>query len=293
MNHLWKEIKPSTYQQPIYLFQSKHSRALLVGYLDHQTFIPGRLLYGGLREAYTYQATVETLSIDPIKALIQAHQPHTISTITVLRETLSCSLGKALWENGVKDHFGDAFIGATHVKSETGIKTAYLYENIEGLDPNGFWIIADSICMGRNLSETLKQLLSRFAPKGILLIAPLASRRGIETIGQICDQYKIPTTFVAWGGLIGVDEKTLYDMPWGHPDTEPLDTRDQELFVNIFGPKLCVGGDFGNNYYSPTLAKQLYEEQLKEHEITPTYPSIKELMSIYTNEELVVVNNEQ
>ena len=78
-------------------------------------------------------------------------------------------------------------------------------------------------------------------------------------------------------------------MPWGHTDTEPLDTRDQKTFIDIYGSQLCVGGDFGNNYYSPTIAKALYEDQLKEHAITPHIPTSEEIKNIYSSEEILSI----
>lgn len=291
MESNWRETKPSSFNNKIIIHQSSYSRALLVGYIDQtsQKFIPGRLLFGALREFATYEATKKTLAIEPVKTILKNYSEQTISTITVLRETLACNIGKALWESGINSHFGDAFIGATHIKGEGEIKTAYLYENTEGLNPNGLWILADSICMGRNLSETLSQLLSRFQPKEILLLAPLASRRGIEAISAVTNKHRIKITFVAWGGLIGVDEATLYDMPWGHKDTEPFDPRDQDLFIQIYGTKLCVGGDFGNNYYSPSLAKKLYDEQLHTLKINPKFPNMEEVFKTYDKNEFLVI----
>jgi hypothetical protein len=205
-----------------------------------------------------------------------------------LRETLSCQLGVALYSIGVPSHFGDAYIGATHIKGDGEIRTAYLYENTEGLIPDGLWIIGESFCLGRNLAETMKSLLSKFTPAEILFIAPLASKRAIDYVGGIIAEKHIPTTYVAWGGLFGVDEVTLYDMPWGHKDTVPEDERDKQTFLNIYGPNLCVGGDFGNNYYSPTIAKKLYEDQLKEHSIIPNIPTAQEIQQIYSRDEILI-----
>lgn len=291
MEHIvYKKTKPSASNQDIYVFQSPYSRALQVGYIDQDTFVPGRLLFGALREQFTFEATIQSFKTDIVQSIFHKYESKNISTITLLRETLSFRLGSALWEVGIRDHYGDAFIGATHIKAVDEITTAYMYENIEGLNKTGLWIIADSICMGRNLAKTITELLKKSTPSEILLLAPLASRRGINTLGEITASHNIPTTFFAWGGLIGVSEKNFYDMPWGHPDTEPLDSRDQELFVSMYGKELCIGGDFGNNYYSPTLAKQLYDEQLKEHNITPRMPSLDQLQSIYRSEELLKIN---
>lgn len=277
----------SKHNQPIYVFQSKETRALTVGYISKNTFIPCRLHLGVPRELDTYTATITSLRLQPIQAILHKYPPEKISTITVLRETISCRLGAALYEGGIHNHFGDAFIGATHIKGDGEIRTAYLYENTEGLSPDGLWIIGESFCIGRNLMKTMESLLSQFTPKEILFVAPLASRRAINTVGQVTAGKNIPTTFVAWGGLFGVDEKTLYDMPWGHPDTEPFDTRDKEVFLQMYGPKLCVGGDFGNNYYSPYLSKQLYEAQLKEHVVTPRIPTVEAIKKMYTEGEVL------
>ena len=289
----FKHFPPSTNNQPIIVLQSATSRALNVGYLlkknGERQFIPCRLNFGYHREENTYQATLESLKIPLVSKILKKYKPKDISTITVLRETLACRLGSALAEVGVKNHYGDAFIGATHIKGNGDIKTAYLYENTEGLTPNGLWIIGESFCIGRNLAVTMKSLLSKFKPKEILFIAPIASRRGINLVGDIIAKKNIPTTFVSWGALFGVSEKTLYDMPWGHADTEPLDVRDQKLFISMYGPDLCMGGDFGNNYYSPSLAKELYEEQLKEFSIKPNFPTFKEIMKTYSSHEIICV----
>jgi hypothetical protein len=196
-------------------------------------------------------------------------------------------LGDALGEIGVSPHYGDAFIGATHVKGKGAIKTAYLYENTEGLVDKGLWIIADSICMGRNLLKTLEMLLTKFHPKEIILLAPLASGIGINAIGKLLHEKQVTVSFIAWGALFGVDEKTLYDMPWGHRDTIPFDARDQKIFVEMFGPKLCVGGDFGNDYYCPPLAEKLYHEQLQEHSIIPQIPLVEAVLNVYKKEEII------
>lgn len=135
---------------------------------------------------------------------------------------------------------------------------------------------------------TLNSLLKKFQPREILFISPIASRLGINNVGKITASHNIPTTFVTWGALFGVDEKTLYDMPWGHPDTEPLDKRDQKFVVDMYGPKLCMGGDFGNNYYCPPLALKLYREQLKEHRIKPHLPHAEDILQQYNHNELII-----
>lgn len=276
----------------VFVLQSPHARAINVGYIrqqnTHLQFIPGRLNLGMTRAEDTYRATRETLANAPIQTILRAYKPGRISTITVLRETLACQLGPALHSFGIIDHYGDAFIGATHIKDNGPIRTAYQYENIEGLVEGGLWIIADSICMGRNLAATLTSLLPKIKPKEVLLLAPLASRRGIEIVDAVLTKYTVPTTYIAWGALFGVDEKTLYDMPWGHNDTEALDVRDQKLFVSMYGPKLCVGGDFGNDYYCPHLALSLYDAQLQEHHVTPKIPTAGEVLRIYRKSELVI-----
>ena len=274
--------------------QSRHSRAINTGFLEKRShssvFIPGRLNLGADREKDTYQATIQSLQIAPVKKILKRFKPGEISTVTVLRETLSCGLNRALDEIGISPHFGDAFIGASHIKGDGEIRTAYLYENIEGLHPKGLWIIADSICIGRNLASTMQSLLKKFQPAHILFISPIASRIGINNIGKITAGKNIPTTFVAWGALFGVDEETLYDMPWGHPDTQALDQRDQDLAVSIYGKNVCMGGDFGNNYYCPDLAIKLYQTQLTMHYVKPKIPSGKSVLKIYERSELLIRN---
>ncbi len=285
-----RRFPPTNRNQSIYIIQSPASRAINVGFIQkkngHQTFVPGRLNFGVTREEQTFLSTVVSLKSKPIQQILKKYSPEKISTVTVLRETLACRLPTALREIGIRNHYGDAFIGATHIKGEGEIKTAYLYENTEGLVPDGLWILADSICVGRNTGATLASLLPKFNPKEIIILAPIASRRGMNEIGKATGTLGIPTTFIAWGALFGVDEKTLYDMPWGHKDTEALDERDQKLFVSMFGPRLCVGGDFGNDYYCPPVAKKLYDAQLAEHGIKPKIPSVDDVLKIYKKEEL-------
>lgn len=280
----------TSFNQPIIIMQSPSSRAINLGFIQKNIFLPGRLNLGATREKHTYSATVDCLRLAPVQQIINRFDASQISTITVLRETLACRLAQALIEVGISAHFGDAFIGATHVKQSGKITTAYLYENIEGLHPTGLWLIADSICVGRNLEATMKSLLSKFHPKEILFICPISSKLGIENVSKIIDRAKIPVTFVAWGALFGVSQKNWYDMPWGHPDTQALDLRDQETFVKMYGPQLCVGGDFGNNYFCPALAKKLYQDQLKKHHITPHIPTKQQILNIYKLDELLVEN---
>lgn len=287
-----RKFPPTSHRQSIYVLQSPQSRALTVGYIQTtptgQVFIPARLHFGPPRARDTFDATVQSLKLPETNIILHRYKPDHISTITILRETLACRLGEALSEVGIDGHFGDAYVGATHVKGNGDIRTAYLYENTEGLAQAGLWILADSICMGRNTGATLTSLLAKFHPKEILILAPIASRRGLDIVGAAIAKYRIPTTFIAWGGLFGVDKTTLYDMPWGHPDTEPLDKRDQDLAVSMYGKKLCMGGDFGNNYYCPPLARKLYNEQLKEHGIKPKIPQALDVLSIYKKEEILI-----
>lgn len=271
--------------------QTPASRAINVGYLKRKghrlKFVPCRLNLGAIREEHTYLATIDSLNLPQVQKILKKYHPEEISTITVLRETLSCRLASALYRCGIIKHFGDAFIGATHIKQDGRISTSYLYENIEGLHPRGLWIIADSICMGRNLAAALTSLLKKFKPKEILFICPIASKVGIENISKIIAQKNIPTTFVCWGALFGVNKTNLYDMPWGHPDTQSLDLKDQQTFVNMYGKDLCVGGDFGNDYFCPPLAKKLYKEQLNKYHITPHIPTAKQILKIYKLEEIL------
>jgi len=284
------QVFPSTkHNSPIIAFQSPHTRALNLGFVKQKKFVPARLLFGSKRCMFTHDATLETLLLPPVKKILKKYQPAKISTVTVLRETLSCRISDALFKTGMNGHYGDAFIGATHIKDNGPIRTAYLYENVEGLIPDGLWIIGESFCTGRNLYATMTSLLKKFQPAEILFIAPLASRRAIEYIDSVIAPHQIPTTYVAWGGLFGVDEKTLYDMPWGHKDTEPVDVRDQKLFIKIYNETLCVGGDFGNNYYSPPKALEFYKWQLKDQKIKPRFPSYEMLLKIYKKSELVII----
>lgn len=292
MKLLQKNSSQTKAKNPIIVIQTPETRALNLGYIVQsaqvEQFLPARLSFGAARGQHTFLGTIQSLQLPEIQKILKKYQPTQISTITLLRETLSCRLGEALFQAGVAGHFGDAFIGATHIKGDGAIRTDYQYENTEGLVPDGLWVIAESLCTGRNISATLNELLPKFSPKEIILIAPIASRRAIETVDAIVNKHKVKITYVAWGGLFGVDEKTLYDMPWGHPDTEAVDDRDRETFVNMYGAKLCMGGDFGNNYYSPTIAKQLYDDQLREHQIKPKFSSIKELLKTYKQNEFVL-----
>lgn len=289
---LIKRFTPSAANFPIIGFQSRETRALTVGYLKEEntkyTFIPCRLNLGQIREEDTYKAAVQTLCLSEVKNILLKYKPTKISTITVLRETLACRLNMALSMVGVKEHFGDSYIGASHVKEKGRIKTSYLYENIEGLTPDGLWIIADSIAAGRNLRATLISLLSKFHPNELLIISPIANRWGINRLSKAILKYKVPVTFVVWGALFGLNPENRYDEPWGLSDCEPVDPRDQETFVKMYGPNLCVGGDFGNDYYSPSLALKIYKEQLRELKITPKIPSLKDLLKRYSIDEFVV-----
>lgn len=289
-----KSYPPTENKNPIYVLQSAYSRAINVGSIrktgTRQTFVPGRLLFGVKRSQCTHEATRQSLQSAPLQKIIRKYKPSDISTVTVLRETLACRIGDALAEVGISEYYGDAFIGATHIKDNGPIRTAYLYENIEGLTPTGLWIIAESFCTGRNLFATMTSLLKKFKPAEILFIAPIASRRAINYIDSVIAPYKIRTTYFTWGAVFGVDAKTLYDMPWGHPDTEPLDTRDQDFFIKMYSEKLCMGGDFGNDYYSPHKALELYHEQLKAFKIKPHIPSVADVLKMYKPGEILITS---
>ncbi|KKP58573.1 MAG: hypothetical protein UR52_C0018G0008 [Candidatus Gottesmanbacteria bacterium GW2011_GWA1_34_13] len=285
-----KTFSPTKFSAPIIGFQSKHTRGINLGFIkknrSDEKFIPARLNFGVTREKMTYQATLESLNLPQVKKILSKYSPNKISTVTVLRETLGCRIGEALDSVGIKNHYGDAFIGATHIKDKGPIRTAYLYENIEGLVNNGLWVIAESFCTGRNLFATLNSLLAKLNPKEILFIAPIASRRAIEYIDKVLHKHKVDATYITWGALFGVDDKTLYDMPWGHKDTEVIDERDRDVFIKMYDKTLCMGGDFGNNYFCPSLALTLYKKQLKEQNITPKIPTAKQIRKIYSKDEL-------
>jgi hypothetical protein len=277
---------------PIYGFQSNATRSLTVGYIQKtgtkELFIPCRLNLGATREADTYLATIQSLSLPPFRALLSAVDSLTLSTITLLRETLACRLSSALFAAGVETHYGDCFIGANHIKTETGITTSYTYENVEGLCTDGTWVIADSIAAGRNLIATLASLLGKYHPKELIFIVPIGNRWGIEQVAAEVARHGCKATFVVWGALFGLNPANKYDEPWGLPDCEPIDPRDQEFFVSMYGKNLCVGGDFGNDYYCPPLAQKLYEKQLTELGITPKTPTVDEVYAVYTKEEIIV-----
>lgn len=271
----------------VIIMQTPSSRAINVGYIKGTKFIPCRENLGVIRQKHTFQATVDSLKLPEARKILKKYKTSKISTVSILREALACQLGLALAEVGIIDHYGDSFVAATHIKKNGNIITKYKYENIEGLCPNGLWVIADSICMARNLGATVKTLLSRHKPKEILFIAPIASSIGINTITNIVQKHKIPITFIVWGALFGVNKENLYDMPWGDEDTKPLDKRDQQTFIDMYGSNLCVGGDFGNDYYCPEIAKKLYHEQLKDLKIKPNFPSKKQILDIYKENELI------
>lgn len=299
---------PAAYQQPIIVLQTPFTRALNLGFLEGDgrglKFVPGRLNLGYQRGQDTYEGILESLRLLEVFEILLRHGPENISTLTILREALACRLPEALEEIGIEGHHGDAFIGAKLVKSRQRrdadpelvewvkgqrIKASYYYENLEGLKNGGLWIIADSICKGRTLTLVMERLLSRYHPSEILFIGPIASRIGINAVGEVIAKHAIPTTFVAWGALFGVDGKTQYDMPWGHRDTEVLDMRDRDLFVSIYGPDFCMGGDFGNNYFCPSLARRYYEEKLRAQNITPRIPSAEKILQIYTPSEEILI----
>lgn len=289
-----RAFPPTMFQQPIIVLQTRESRAVNVGYIEKHgaslSFVPARLHLGNKRAEDTFAAAVQSLELAEVKSIIQKYAPPLISTITILRETLACNLGKALWTAGVREHYGDAFIGVTHATRQDITKSEYLYENIEGLSSDGLWILADSVCTGRNTGSTMSLLLAKSRPKEILILAPAASRVGINAVSEVTSKYNILTTFVTWGALFGVSEtKSTCDMPWGHKDTEPLDYRDQKLMVQIYGPNVCSAGDSGNNYFCPQVAKKVYEGQLTKHGVTPKIPSGEDVMQIYKEDEIKIV----
>jgi hypothetical protein len=283
---------PSITGFPIIGFQSPQTRALNVGYLsgtgNKQAFIPCRLNLGGIRQQITFEATVQSFQLPQIHGLIKNYKPEDISTITLLRETLSCNLPLALHNAGIESHYGDCYIGANHIKTKTSITTNYAYENTEGLNPNGLWIIADSIAAGRNLIATIKSLLEKFKPQELIFIVPIGNRWGINELSKVLETYKVKATFVVWGALFGLNPENHYDEPWGLSDCEPIDKRDQETFIKMYSPNLCVGGDFGNDFYCPPLAMKLYDEQLKELKISPKIPTATEILKTYKLNEIVI-----
>jgi hypothetical protein len=272
---------------PILGIQSPDTRALTVGYISRNNFIPCRLNLGGTRQIHTFASTVQTLRLPEIQKILLHFKPIDISTITILRETLACNLPLALYKANILSHYGDCYIGANHIKTKNSITTNYAYENVEGLNPNGLWILGDSIAEGRNLIATLTSLLSKFIPKHIIIICPIANRLGINKVAEILAKFSVPATFVVWGALFGLEPTMHYDEPWGLPDCEPIDARDQKMFVDMYASTLCVGGDFGNDYYCPPLAIKLYKKQLKEQKITPKIPTLKDLLKVYEREEFI------
>jgi hypothetical protein len=287
-----KSFTETSSDNPIIGFQSPHTRALNVGYIEKKRasmqFIPCRLNLGQTREEDTACATIQSLNLPQVKKILSFYKPDDISTITLLRETIACHLSRALSKAGITRHHGDCFIGANHIKTAHSIKTSYAYENIEGLNPHGLWVIADSVAAGRNLLSTLNSLLTKFRPKELLFIIPIGNRWGINQLGALIKKKHIKTTFIVWGALFGLNPENKYDEPWGLADCEPIDVRDQQTFIDIYGPNLCVGGDFGNDYYCPPLALKLYKEQLKQLSIVPRIPSVREIMKTYKKEELII-----
>lgn len=138
------------------------------------------------------------------------------------------------------------------------------------------------------MKATLTSLLSKYKPKEIILICPFANRLGVNNVSAVIKSFGVPVTFVVWGALFGLEPTMHYDEPWGLPDCEPLDNRDRDTFVSIYGKDLCVGGDFGNDFFCPSLAFKLYKEQLKKHRISPKIPTAKEILAVYRKEELVI-----
>jgi hypothetical protein len=285
-------FSPTTSGHTIIGIQSPSTRALTVGFFQKTgktiDFIPCRLNFGSERQADCFTATVESLLLPHIQKILKKYKPEHISTVTILRETFACNLPIALSKAGIPMHYGDCFIGANHIKTGTSITTSYTYENVEGLYTEGLWVMADSIAEGRNLKATLTSLLSKYHPKEIILICPFANRLGVNNVSAIIKSFGIPVTFVVWGALFGLEPTMHYDEPWGLPDCEPLDNRDRDTFVSIYGKTLCVGGDFGNDFFCPSLAMDLYNNQLKKQHIIPKIPSVKKILSIYRKNEFVV-----
>jgi len=290
-----KTFAPTKKNHPIIGFQSPQTRALNVGYIEQKNgkkiFIPGRLNLGQTREVDTFTATIQSLQLPQIQKILKKYKGDEISTVTLLRETIACQLSVALSKAGVPRHYGDCFIGANHIKDGHSITTSYAYENVEGLNPDGLWVIADSVAAGRNLIATMDSLLSKFHPKELILIVPIGNRWGINKLSDAIAKHHVPVTFIVWGALFGLNPENKYDEPWGLPDCEPIDSRDQQTFVNMYSKNLCVGGDFGNDFYCPPLALKLYEVQLTELAITPKIPSAEQILKTYKQEELVTRNS--
>lgn len=288
----YKEFSPTLNEYPIVGIQSPQTRSVNVGYIEKNknksTFIPCRLNLGGFREQMVLEATIQSLSLPYISKIISKYDSNKISTITILREALACHLSIALSLAGINNHFGDCFVGANHIKKANSITTSYKYENKEGLNKEGLWIIADSVAAGRNLVATLKSLLSQYQPNELLFIIPTGNRWGINKISQLVAKYKIKSTFLVWGALFGLNPVNRYDEPWGLHDCEPIDVRDQKTFVDMYGPNLCVGGDFGNDFYCVSSALKLYKDQLKELKIIPKIPKVKDLLKTYNESEFAV-----
>lgn len=287
-----REFAPDGFGHPIYGLTCPHIRALTVGFVksiskDKKQFIPSRLHLGAPRMEDAFQATIETLRLTKAQSILSRYDPSEISTITLLRETLALNLPVALYHAGVHSHFGDCFIGANHVKTQGKITTAYTYENVEGLNPNGLWVLSDSIAAGRNLIATMTSLLSKFTPSEILMIVPIGNRWGINKLGEVLHSFGIKTTFFVWGALFGLNPENRYDEPWGLPDCEPVDDRDQKTFISMYSKNLCVGGDFGNDFYCPPLARKLYDEQIRSLSIIPKIPTVKKILDTYRKEEIL------
>jgi len=288
----YKEFSPTIDGYPIVGLQSPQTRTLNVGYIEKtknkSSFIPCRLNLGGFREQMTQEATIQSLSLPYIFKIISKYNSNRISTITILREGLACHLSTALLHAGINSHFGDCFVGVNHVKKPNSITASYKYENKEGLSKEGLWIIADSVAAGRNMVATLRSLLSQCRPNELLFIIPIGNRWGINKISQLVAKYKLKSTFLIWGALFGLNPVNRYDEPWGLPDCEPIDVRDQKTFVDMYGPRLCVGGDFGNDFYCVSFALKLYKDQLKEIKIIPKIPKVKDLLKTYKKSEFII-----
>ena len=76
--------------------QTAYSRAINVGFIKRNKFIPCRLNLGVTRQEHTFQATIESLSLPKVQKILKKYKAGNISTITILRETLACQIAQAL-----------------------------------------------------------------------------------------------------------------------------------------------------------------------------------------------------
>lgn len=75
----------------VILLQTPPSRAINVGYILNNKFIPGRLNFGVQRIQHTYQATIDSLSLPEIIKILGSYTENKISTVTIMREGLACN----------------------------------------------------------------------------------------------------------------------------------------------------------------------------------------------------------